>query len=96
MGALPIGHYKIVGLENVKVEEEESYDTTTFHFLPNNSFDMSSLTVDEIAILDKVVEKFESFSAKEIVDYMHKEIAYTKTKEKDIIPFSLAREISLM
>lgn len=93
MGALPIGHYKIVGLENIKVQEEEGYDNTTFHFLPNESIDISCLTDEDINVLDRVIKKFESFSAREIVEYMHKEIAYIKTNDKDIIPFSLAKEI---
>ena len=93
LGALPIGHYKIVGLENIKVQEEEGYDNTTFRFLVNGSIDKSFLMDDDIAILDIVINKFESFSAREIVEYMHKETAYEKTNDKDIIPFSLAKEI---
>ena len=40
-----------------------------------------------------VVKKFEDYTAKDIVEYMHKETAYIKTKDKEIIPFSLAKEI---
>ena len=28
-----------------------------------------------------------------VIEYMHREIAYTKTKAGEIIPFSLAKEI---
>jgi putative zinc finger/helix-turn-helix YgiT family protein len=93
MGALPIGHYKIVGLENIKMQEEEGYENTAYHFLPNDAIDTSCLSDEDIDILDKVVDKFDSFTAKEIVQYMHEEMAYTKTKDKEIIPFSLAKEI---
>ena len=93
MGALPIGHYKIVGLENIKMQEEEGYENTTFHFLPNDKIDNSCLSEDDISILNMVVKKFEDYTAKDIVEYMHKETAYIKTKDKEIIPFSLAKEI---
>ena len=61
--------------------------------LPNDAIDASCLSDEDIDILDKVVDKFDSFTAKEIVQYMHEEMAYTKTKDKEIIPFSLAKEI---
>ena len=93
MGALPIGHYRIVGLENIKVKEEEDYEFTKYHFLPNKKLDLGCLSNKEISILNQVVEKFKNFSATEIVNYMHDEIAYVKTKDGEIIPFSLAKEI---
>ena len=39
------------------------------------------------------MNKFNSFKSQEIVEYMHEEIAYKKTNDKEIIPFSLARQI---
>ena len=92
MGALPIGHYKIVGLERIKKIEEEEYENTSYLFLPNDSIDTGCLSEEELAVLDAVIEKFESYTAKEIVKYMHKEKAYIKTKDKEIIPFSLTKE----
>ncbi len=85
--------FKTVGLENIKMQEEEGYENTTFHFLPNDSIDKRCLTDDDMSILNMVIRKFESSSAKEIVEYMHTEIAYVKTNDKDIIPFSLAKQI---
>jgi len=93
MGALPIGHYRIVGLENVNLREEEGYEYTKYHFLPNEKLDMSSLDADDIDILDRVIEKFKDYSASDIVKYMHDEIAYKNTIDGQIIPFSLAKEI---
>lgn len=93
MGALPIGHYRIVGLENIIMQEEESYDCTKYHFLPNEKLDLSNLSNDEIEILDMVIEKFKKYNSSDIVRYMHEETAYTRTKDGDIIPFSLAKEI---
>ena len=75
------------------MQEEEGYENTAYHFLPNDAIDTSCLSDEDIDILDKVVDKFDSFTAKEIVQYMHEEMAYTKTKDKEIIPFSLAKKI---
>lgn len=51
------------------------------------------MSAEEKEILDKVIEKFESYTAQQIIEYMHDEIAYKKTDDKDIIPFSLAKQI---
>ena len=93
MGALPIGHYKIGGLQNVNMEEEFDNENIKYRFLPNKNLDESLLSDEEKAILDKVIDKFKSYNASQIINYMHNETAYKKTKEKEIIPFSLAKEI---
>lgn len=94
MGALPIGHYSLMNLEKLNVREEMScnYDTM-LHVYPTEGMDYSVLTDGEKEILDKVIEKFKNYKAKEIVDYMHEEKAYTETSAGEIIPFSLAKEI---
>ncbi len=94
MGALPIGHYSLMNLENLNVQEEMSYNyDTMLHVYPTANMDYSVLDAKEKAILDKVIAKFIDFKAKDIVDYMHEEKAYAETKPGDIIPFSLAKEI---
>ena len=94
MGALPIGHHSLLNLENLNVQEEESinYDSM-FHIYPTEGMDYSILDDKEKKILDTVIKKFKNYKAQEIVDYMHKEKAYRKTKAGEIIPFSLAKEI---
>lgn len=94
MGALPVGHYSLMNLENLNVKEEMScnYDTM-LHVYPTPNMDYSVLTDGEKAILDKVIIKFKDYKAKDIVDYMHDERAYKETKNGDIIPFSMAKEI---
>ena len=93
MGALPIGHYKIVGLQNVNMQEEDGFEITKYHFLVNENIDENILSTEEQNVLDAVINKFNSFKSQEIVEYMHEEIAYKKTNDKEIIPFSLARQI---
>jgi len=94
MGALPIGHYSLMNLENLNVQEEMSYNyDTMLHIYPTAGMDYSVLSDEEKAILDKVTEKFKNYKTRDIVDYMHKETAYTETKAGEIIPFSLAKNI---
>lgn len=94
MGALPIGHYSLMNLENLNMKEEMSYNyDTMLHVYPTVGMDYSILSDREKAILDKVIEKFKNYKAKDIVDYMHEEKAYKETNAGEIIPFSLAKEI---
>ena len=93
MGALPVGHNQIVNLENVIVREEEMVDSdsTKYHFLTNKELDISNLTKEDRAILDRVIDKFKTFSANNIVEYMHDEVAYKNTNRNDIITYDLSK-----
>ena len=94
MGALPIGHYNLMNLENLNVVEEESCNYgTRLHVYPMKNVEYSLLSDKDKSILDRVIYKFKDFNAKDIVEYMHTEKAYINTKAGEIIPFSLAKEI---
>ena len=94
MGALPVGHYSLMNLENLNVQEEMSYNyDTMLHVYPTANMDYSVLTSEEKIILDKVIDMFRNYKAKDIIEYMHNERAYTETKPEEIIPFSLAKKI---
>ena len=94
MGALPVGHYSLMNLEKLNVKEELSANLNSMiHIYPTENMDYSVISESERMILDKVIDKFKDYKAREIVDYMHAEKAYTETSPGDIIPFSLAREI---
>ncbi len=94
MGALPVGHYSLMNLENINVREEMSYNyDTMIHIYPAENMDYSILSEDDKSIIDKVICKFKNYKTKEIVDYMHDEQAYLKTSHGEIIPFSLAKDI---
>lgn len=94
MGALPIGHYSLMNLENLNVQEEMNYNyDTMLHVYPTVNMDYSVLDDKEKTILDKVIVKFKDYKTKDIVDYMHDERAYIETNPGEIIPFSMAKEI---
>ena len=94
MGALPIGHYSLMNLENLNVKEEISstYDTK-LHIYPTKGMDYTIFDAKEKRILNKVITKFKDYKTKEIVTYMHKEKAYIETNPGEIIPYTLAKEI---
>ena len=94
MGALPVGHYSLMNLEKLNIREEESYNyDSMLHIYPTQGMDYSVLSKEDIDILKRVISKFKDFKARDIVEYMHKETAYTKTRPGEIIRFSLAKEI---
>ena len=94
MGALPIGHYRLVNLERINAIEEDSYNyDSMLHIYPVKDMDYSVLSDDDKKIIDLVISKFRKYKAKKIVEYMHSEKAYLETNPGDIIPFSLAEEI---
>ncbi len=94
MGALPIGHYSLMNLENLNVKEEMSYNCDIMlHIYPCENMDYSVLSDTEKHVLDKVIEKFKNYKAKEIINYMHDEVAYKETMSGEIIPFSIAKKI---
>lgn len=93
MGALPVGHYRMMSLANLNIREEEGYDAASYHFYSNKALDMTCISGEEAEILDRVIDKFKSFSASEIVNYMHEEQAYKETDPGEIIPYTLAGKI---
>lgn len=94
MGALPVGHYSLMNLENLNVHEEESYNyDSMLHIYPTSDMDYSVLSAEDKKVLDLVIRKFKNYKTKEIVDYMHEEKAYLETKSGEIILFSMAKEI---
>ncbi len=88
LGALPIAHYDLMKLSAIEVEEEEFEDCTSYKILPAKDISITALRFEEISVIQEVLNKFRSFTTKELVDYMHKERIYVATEEKEIMPFS--------
>lgn len=95
MGALPVGHYSLMNLEKLNIQEEirDNGDAIMVHVYPTKGMNYALLTNYEKGILDRVIGKFKDYKTEEIVQYMRDEKAYKETKPGDIIPFSLAKEI---
>ena len=77
-------NYSLMNLEKLNIQEEMNYSCDTMlHIYPTANMDYSVLTDREKSILDKVITKFSAYRAKDIVEYMHKEKAYTETRPGD-------------
>ena len=95
LGALPVGHYQIIGLHNVKVEEIERDDNVLYKILPNYSINLDLITSQEKLIIDEVINKFIKYNANDIVEFMHNEEAYKNTTNGEVISYEFAKCISM-
>ncbi len=93
LGALPIAYDEIIHLSTVKVVEEMINEDICYKIYPNKDVSISGFTLNELSVLELVATTFKDYRSKEIVDYMHKEKAYTETVQDQIIPYSLARQL---
>ena len=95
MGAVPIGHDSIIDLKGVPCEEVDMGETYAYYFsLPGGS-DYPALDAEDKRILDVVIARLGRMTKNEIVAFMHKEQAYTKTAPKDIILFQYAESLQI-
>ena len=90
MGALPIGHNSIINLKGVPCEEVDFGEMNAYHFILNEMGSFSTLTDEDKAILDRVIEKLGRMTKNQIIAFMHQEQAYTETVQKDIMSFKYA------
>ena len=81
------------GLINCDVEYNNDYEC--INISSNKKFNANLFTEDELAIMQKVKEKFEDFGSKAIADYSHKEKGYLNTKFSDEISYDYALDIDL-
>jgi len=93
MGAVPLGYNEILSLPSIKVEEEYINDYVGYKIHPNQEINISSFSLDELNILQRVANFFRTKNTDEVVAYMHNEAAYIKTGPNEIIPYSLAGEV---
>lgn len=93
-GALPIAYDEIIYLPTVKVIEEAIYESISYKIMPKEEINLSSFSLEELSVLEKVATTFKDYKSTEIVDYMHEEKAYTDTVPNQVIPFSLSKKLN--
>jgi hypothetical protein len=93
-GALPIGFEEIMRLPSVRVEEVpfDSY----FGYKVTSDLDRNrlKLTEGEVAVLKDVVNRLGPLSTREIVECMHKEEAYAKTGNRELLSYTHAHRLN--
>jgi hypothetical protein len=87
-GALPIAYDQIIYLPSLNVEPEFYTDGNMgYNIILSPEFRKKEISQEIEKIIDEVINKFNKFNAKDIIAYMHKEDAYKKTKDNEIISF---------
>ncbi|MFZ3579205.1 type II TA system antitoxin MqsA family protein [Virgibacillus sp. DJP39] len=96
LGATPKAHEEILKYSQTSIEIIEEYfdECIAYKVLPKGNVDLSKFSIEEIAVLQAVVEKFNHMGSKDINDYMQKEVAYKATTDGETIPYSLERKIN--
>ena len=93
MGALPIAHWDLMDLVAVESIADDYATFDSYKILPSPDFSEDVFTTEEKDVLYTVLNKFRNFTGKSIAEYMHEELAYRQTREYEIIPFYLAKQI---
>lgn len=95
MGAVPVGYEHIIDLNGINSEDVDFDEGTGRHFIGDQIFDYPTLSSEDKAIIEYVIDCFGSMNRRTIVDTMHKEKAYTETAPYDIIQYKYAKELSI-
>lgn len=95
MGAVPIAHEAILQLKGISYEEIEFAESTGYRFIKNNNTQYTTLSDDDKAILNDIIDHFGEMSKDQIVQQMHKETAYIETAQHDIIQYKYANDLSI-
>ena len=74
-----------------KIKGEYEY----YNIIAKQKWDKKIFNKEELAILNKVKNKFKNYSSKEIAEYSHKEKAFLETNYFDKISYDYAFDISL-
>lgn len=86
-----LGKMDVDHIAHIDVVYEGSYEK--HQIVPDKKFCEGVLSDAEIQVLNRVYDKFKSFSSSEISDYSHKERGYQQTKMGEIISYSFAKYI---
>lgn len=64
--------------------------------IPEEEIPEGILSENELAVLDRIYNKFASFGSVDISNYSHKEKGYMETKQGEIISYEYAKDIELI
>ncbi len=95
MGAVPEGYDQIVLLDGVVFDTVWYGEDIAYKFKSAPGFSVKKLSPTEIETLDKVISLFGYINTDGIVNRMHEEEAYIRTKSNCFIPFSFAEKLTI-
>lgn len=102
-GPVPNKYYFIFDIleDEELLEKNETLFQTKDGIVPREEFtalvepDKSLFSEKEIRVMDFVADTFRNFNSKEIKEKSHRETAYLKCKDRDIMSYGNAKELSL-
>jgi putative zinc finger/helix-turn-helix YgiT family protein len=80
-------------LAHIEVFYDNGYEK--HQVIPDEEMQEGILSENELAVLERIYNKFESFGSAEMSNYSHKEKGYIKTKKGEIISYMYAKDIEL-
>jgi len=99
-GPVPKHIYGLLELltEDYKVIQSQEYYTCNNEgeiINANESFDENIFSANELETLDFVLNNFKNYTSSYLSDLTHKEKAYIKTANNELIPYEYAKELSI-
>ena len=88
LGAMASDH-----IAHIEVLYDNEYEK--HQVIPDEELSDGILSDEELAVLERVYQKFVDYGSVEISNYSHKEKGYQETKQGDIISYSFAGDINL-
>ncbi len=95
MGAVPINHEYILELNGVDYDYVEYEDNIAYRIKPPTQFQSSNLSPSELDAINTVIDKLGHLQTTEVVEIMHEEDAFKLTDQREVIPYSHAKTLSL-
>ena len=86
-GALPKGHYNLIGLKNINSVEVVENGVYKIKIMPSDRINFVDLDKSVKNIIDEVLDRFKGKDTNEIVNIMHSENEYRGTNMYEIIKF---------
>lgn len=80
-------------IAHIEVEFDNGYEK--HQVIPDSEIPEGALSEAELAVLERIYEKFADFGSVEISNYSHKEKGYMATKQGEIISYSYAKDIQI-
>ncbi len=78
---------KMADNEEIEIIKTKYFNHEMTKYLPLVEPDLSLLSAQELAHIDKVLEKYSDKTANELSNYSHKDIPWIAAKDKDIIEY---------
>ena len=95
MGAAPIAYESIIDLSSIPSEEVDFGNGIGQKFTRTDCDSFPNLSREDMDVLDVVASRFGKTSTEIIIETMHNEDSYKKTKKREIILYKYANMLSL-